>query len=84
MHRGEAKIFCDNQGCISNLRNPLYSKFTNHVAASFRYAREAMALGQVDILYVESARNLTDIVTKPLAKMVFVGHRDSLGLRRYT
>lgn len=78
------KIFCDNQGCISNLRNPLYSKFTKHVAVSFHYAREAMAMGQVDILYVESARNVADIMTKPLAKPVFVGHRDSLGLRRYT
>jgi hypothetical protein len=78
------KIFCDNQGCISNLRNPLYSKFTKHVAVSFHYAREAMALGQVDFVYVESARNVADIMTKPLAKPVFVGHRDSLGLRRYT
>eukprot|EP00884_Botryococcus_braunii_P015592 jgi/Botrbrau1/2716/Bobra.0203s0058.1 len=45
------KVFCDNQGlgchrCISNLRNPLYSKFTTHVAVSFHYAREAMAVGQ--------------------------------------
>ena len=74
------KMFCDNQGCIANLKNPLYSKYTKHIAVSFHYAREAIAKGQVDIRYVESARNMADILTKPLAKPVFHGHRKSIGL----
>ena len=73
-------MFCDNQGCVANLKNPLYSKYTKHIAVSFHYAREAIAKGQVDIRYVESARNMADILTKPLAKPVFHAHRKSIGL----
>ena len=75
---------CDNQGCIANLRNPLYSKYTKHIAESFHYAREAIAKGQVDIQYVESAKNKADIMTKPLAKPLFQVHRQSIGLLNST
>jgi hypothetical protein len=78
------KLYCDNQGCIANLRNPLYSKYTKHIAVSFHYAREAIAKGQVDIQYVESAKNKADIMTKPLAKPLFQVHRQSIGLLNST
>jgi LDH2 family malate/lactate/ureidoglycolate dehydrogenase len=39
----------------------LYSKITKHIDVSFHYAREAMAMGLVGILYVESAHNVADI-----------------------
>jgi hypothetical protein len=36
------KLFCDNQGCIANLKNPLYSKYTKHIAVSFHFARKQL------------------------------------------
>jgi hypothetical protein len=48
------KIHCDNQGCIANLKNPVYSKYTKHIAVQFHFAREAIKKGQVDVKYVES------------------------------
>ncbi len=75
------KLFCDNQGCIANLKNPLYSKYTKHIAVSFHFAREAIGKGQVDIRYVESAKNVADILTKPLPQPVFLSHRDKLSLK---
>jgi hypothetical protein len=75
------KLFCDNQGCIANLRNPLYSKYTKHIAVSFHFAREAIGKGQVDLQYVESAKNVADILTKPLPQPIFLGHRNSLGIK---
>jgi hypothetical protein len=77
------KIHCDNQGCISHLKNPVFSKHTKHIAVSFHFAREAIALGQVDFKYIESPRNVADIFTKPLTRQVFQGHRDSLGLAKF-
>jgi hypothetical protein len=47
------------------------SKHTKHIAISFHFAREAIALGQVDVRYVPSARNVADIFTKPLTRQVF-------------
>jgi hypothetical protein len=69
------KLNCDSQGCIANLKNPLYSQYAKYIAMSFQYAREAVAKGHVDIRYVESARNVEDILTKPMAKPRFQIHR---------
>jgi hypothetical protein len=76
-------IHCDNQGCIANLKNPLYSKYTKHIAVSFHFAREAIAKGNVKIQYIESAKNVADILTKPLARPAFQVHRNTLGLRNF-
>jgi hypothetical protein len=74
------KLYCDNQGCIANLKNPLYSKYTKHIAVCFHFAREAIAMGQVSLCYVESAKNKADMLTKPLARPVFQLHRRAFGL----
>jgi hypothetical protein len=76
----KVKMFCDNRGCIANLRNPVYSKYTKHIAIAFHFAREAIAKGQVDILYVPSGQNQADLLTKPLVKPLFVKHRNTFGL----
>jgi hypothetical protein len=33
------KTHCENQGCISHLKNPVFSKHTKHIALSFHFAR---------------------------------------------
>lgn len=78
------KLHCDNQGCIANLKNPLSSKYTKHIAVSFPFAREAIGKGHVDRRYVESGNNVPDLLTKPLAKPVFVKHRDNIGIKGVT
>ena len=78
------KLYCDNQGCIANLKNPLYSKYTKHIAVCFHFAREAIAKGQVTLCYVESARNKADMLTKPLARPAFQMHRRGFGLVKMT
>ena len=75
------RLYCDNQGCIANLKNPLNTKYTKHIAVRFHFAREAIAKGQVDIRWIESTKNVADIMTKALNKVVFVGHRQNIGLR---
>jgi hypothetical protein len=77
---GSIVINCDGTGCIANLKNPLYSKYTKHIAVSFYFAREAIAKGQVIIRYIESAKNKADMLTKPLARPVFQVHRRAFGL----
>lgn len=42
-------LYCDNQGCIANLKNPMYIKFIKHVALRFHYARDAISKGPEDI-----------------------------------
>ena len=73
-------LYCDNTGCIQNLKNPMNSKYTKHVAVSFHHARTTVILGQVDIRYINTADNVADIFTKPLVPGVFKGHRETLGV----
>ncbi len=73
-------LFCDNTGCIQNLKNPVNSKYTKHVAVSFHHARLAVVQGQVDIKYIATQANVADIFTKPLVPMLFKQHRDTLGV----
>lgn len=75
------KPFCDNQGFIANLRNPLYSKYTKHIAVSFHYACEGIGKGQVDIQYVESGIHMADLFSNPHAKPIFVKHRETVGVK---
>jgi transposase InsO family protein len=73
-------LYCDNTGCIQNLKNPVNSKYTKHVAVSFHHARQAVIQGQVDIKYIATQANMADIFTKPLVPVLFRQHRDTLGV----
>jgi hypothetical protein len=73
-------LYCDNTGCIQNLRNPVNSKYTKHVAVSFHHARSAVIHGEVDVKYVATQLNVADIFTKPLVPILFRQHRNTLGV----
>ena len=77
---GSITLYCDSQGCIANLRNPINSKYTKHIAVRFHFAREAIAKGQVDIRWISSAQNVADMMTKALPKGSFSEHRTAVGL----
>ena len=73
-------LYCDNTGCIQNLKNPVNSKYTKHVAVSFHHARTAVIQGQVDIKYIATQANVADIFTKPLVPVLFKQHCRTLGV----
>ena len=73
-------LYCDNTGCIQNLKNPVNSKYTKHVAVSFHHARSAVIQGQVDIKYISTQENVADIFTKPLVPVLFRQHCRTLGV----
>jgi hypothetical protein len=74
------KLFCDNQGAIQHLKNHIVSKFTKHISISYHYAREKVAWGQIDPVYVATSQNVADMFTKPLASAAFEKHRAKLGV----
>ena len=74
-------MYCDNQGCVSNLRNHMVSKHTKHISVSYHHAREKVVWGQIDPTYVPTTENVADMFTKPLASTVFERHRNKLGMQ---
>ena len=59
-------IFVDNQGAIALTKNPEFHKRTRHVGVSFHRVRQERKLGTLDIVYVPSEDNISDMMTKSL------------------
>jgi hypothetical protein len=76
------KLYCDNMGCITNLKNHVLSKYTKHISVCYHHAREKVAWGQVSPLYVNTEENLADLFTKPLSGPSFVKHKQNMGVGR--
>jgi hypothetical protein len=62
----KVRLHCDSTGCIANLKNPVNSKYTKHLAIAFHHAREDVIHGNIDLKYIPSAENVADIFTKAL------------------
>lgn len=73
-------LYCDNTGCLQNLKNPENSKCKKHVAVRFHHARSAVIQGQMDVKYIATQANVVDSFTKPLVPVLFKQHRDTLGI----
>ena len=64
-------IFSDNQGAIKIMKNEASSGRTKHVDIKLQFLKEAVLKGEVDIRYVNTADNVSDIFTKPLNRLAF-------------
>jgi hypothetical protein len=77
---GKVPLYCDSNGCLSQLKNPQCSRFTKHIAIRFHRAREAVDAGEVSPVFVGTKENVADIFTKALGPQDFERHRESLGV----
>ena len=64
-------IFEDNQACIKMAENPVVSQRTKHIDIQYHYVRECVLRQSIEIRYIESAKQLADLHTKALARVVF-------------
>lgn len=71
----------DNQGCIYLCKNP-ESKRTKHVDIKYHHVREKVWSKQVELKYIPSKLQKTDIFTKPLPRQAFEDLRGQLALER--
>lgn len=62
---------CDNQKAVELVKNPEASKRTKHVDIQYFYSCDMQANGEINIQYVESGKQLADLLTKPLSKDKF-------------
>ena len=62
------KIGVDNQGTIALLKNPIIKNRSKHINIKFHFIREKFNDGFLDIVYVPSADNVADLMTKAFTK----------------
>jgi hypothetical protein len=53
------------------LVNPIFHAHTKHVAIDFHFVRELVASKDLEILFVPSADQIADVLTKPLVSKRF-------------
>ena len=56
----------DNKGCIDLVETPRMRPRTKHIALKYHHFRRHVQEKTISIVYVESGRQIADILTKPL------------------
>ena len=73
-------IWEDNQAAISLAKNPVSHARTKHIDTRYHFIREEVQNGVIALKYIPTKQMVADILTKPLAKTLFMELRHALGL----
>ena len=65
---GHSVIYEDNQGCIGLSENPILHKRSKHIDIKYHYVREKVSSGAVKLVFIETEKQLADMLTKPLLR----------------
>lgn len=68
-------LSCDNQGAFKFAKNPQFHAKTKHIEGKHHFAREIMLEGEIQLKYVNTYDNPTNLLTKSLPKHKFEKHR---------
>jgi hypothetical protein len=70
----------DNQPMLHLVKQPAIVAGSKHIEIKYHFTREKVMLGEVKFVYVRSAENLADGLTKPLSKAQFFKFRKEIGM----
>ena len=63
---GPTRLYCDNQAAIRLTGNPSTHARSKHIDIKHHIIRERVEMGEIDIRYIETAKQRSDCLTKPL------------------
>ena len=72
------RIKTDSQVLIDMLARKHLKTATKHLAISFAEVLECVTSGLVTVMHIPGVDNTSDLLTKPLARIVFEKHRDAM------
>jgi hypothetical protein len=64
-------LLCDNESAIRMSDNPVEHNCTKHIDIQHHFLRDLQQKGDIEVFYVSTENQLTDIFTKPLDKKTF-------------
>ena len=73
-------LMADNQSAIALAKNPVHHDRSKHIDTKFHYIRDCVDGGQIKLEHVETARQLGDILTKPLGRVRLTELRTKIGV----
>jgi hypothetical protein len=77
---GPLTIIGDNQGAITLAKDNKFHSWMKHIDLRYHFIREAVEDGKVEMKYIPTGENISDIFTKALAKPKFTQFVGMLGL----
>ena len=72
------KVFEDNIGAIELATNHKYRPRTKHINTQYHHIRHYVNAKEITIHHIRTEDQLADILTKPLANVLFMKHRMSI------
>ena len=75
------EMFCDNNRAIAQAKEPRSHQKSKHILRRYHLIREIVECGDVKISKVASGDNVTDPLTKQLARDKHEAHVRAFGLR---
>ena len=72
-------LSCDNQGALKLAMNPQFHAKTKHIEGKHHFVCERVLEGEIQLKYVNTDDNPTNLLTKPLPKHKFEKHRYFIG-----
>ena len=73
-------IYCDNTSAISVSKNLVFHSKTKHIPIKYHFLREQVTNQTIQVHYIPTIEQISDIFTKPLAKTPFEYLRQKLGV----
>jgi len=73
-------LMVDNQPAIALAKNPVLHDRSKHIETRFHFIRDCVDGGQIVLEFVETGRQLADILTKPLGRLRFIELRTKIGM----
>jgi hypothetical protein len=73
-------LMYNNTSAISVAKNPVFHKKMRLVERSHHFLRDHVEKGDIEMRYIDTERQLTDIFTKPLDASRFVDLRGEIGV----
>ena len=70
----------DNQPAIALAKNPVLHDRSKHIDVKFHFLRDCIDGGKIAIEFVETGRQLADVLTKPLSRLRFTELKKIIGM----
>jgi len=64
-------VYEDNQAAIAICNNPCHRSRTRHIRRRYHFIRQCVKDGDIYVVYIQSAENVADMLTKPTPEPLF-------------